>query len=510
MLATGPLDCSPVVLAREQPFRIGKAEFRPATREVFFAGESFVIEPRVMQLLVALRRAKGGLVSKVDLADLCWEGRIVGDDAIHRVVSRLRSVAEKHAGGEFHVETVKKVGYRLVYAKTAVEPAEGNWAHLKRRELVIGSSAAMLAGAAGIGWVAFVRSGTPRAARLLVDNARKSLREGDLGDAVNAVGTLREATRLAPESAEAWGLLAFALVIAAIDASAQERPGLQARGIAAMRRAFAIEPYQADALAARVRTISMFRNWDRYEQACRAALRHHPAHPELLVELAGVLAEVGRLGESLALYDKAKSSMPLSADVLARRTFLLQSLGRLDEADAAVENAFNLLPRNYTVWNARAFYLMFSGRAREAAEMFGDKESRPAFDQDEEYDLDILQANAIASGDRAQIRKALDTLVGVAESGRGFVMATALFAAYVGELDQAFRLLNALYLNRGFTFPGYLNRANSGWGGELHTEHLFTRPMASLRRDPRFATLTRDLGLVDYWQRTRSRSRVIS
>lgn len=89
-------------------------------------------------------------------------------------------------------------------------------------------------------------------------------------------------------------------------------------------------------------------------------------------------------------------------------------------------------------------------------------------------------------------------------------MATALFAAYVGELDQAFRLLNALYLNRGFTFPGYLNRANSGWGGELHTEHLFTRPMASLRRDPRFATLTRDLGLVDYWQRTRSRSRVIS
>jgi Flp pilus assembly protein TadD len=421
-------------------------------------------------------------------------------------------VAEKHAGGAFRVETVKKVGYRLVIAgQNDVQPADRNWTSIRRRDLLIGTGAVVLSAGAVIGWPSFKRSQTPHAARLLVDNARKSLREGNLGDADNAIGTLREATKLAPESAEAWGLLAFALAIAAVDASAQDRPDLQARTVAAMRRAFAVEPYQADALAAQIRTIRMYRNWQGYEHACRGALRHHPGHPELLVELGGLLAEVGRLAESLALYDKAKSSMPLSADVLATRTFILQSLGRLDEADAAAEQAFNLLPRNYTVWNARAFYLMFSGRPREAAEMFGDEQSRPAFNgQDEEYQLDIMQANAIASEDPAQIREAMNTLLRVAKSGKGFVMATALFAAYVGELDQAFRLLNALYLNRGYALPGYLNRANSRWGGELHTEHLFTRPMASLRRDPRFAALTRDIGLDQYWQHTNSRSRVIA
>src|SRR5689334_2150831 len=153
MLAAGPVDCSPVVLAREHPFRIGKAEFRPATREVSFAGETTVIEPRVMQLLVALRRAGGGLVSKVDLADLCWEGRFVGDDAIHRVVSRLRNVAETRAGGQFRVETVKKVGYRLVVSDGGDSaPINRSRLRIGRRELVIGGGALALAGAASFGW----------------------------------------------------------------------------------------------------------------------------------------------------------------------------------------------------------------------------------------------------------------------------------------------------------------------------------------------------------------------
>ena len=52
-----------IILAHEEPFRIGEAEFRPATREVTFAGETSIVEPRVMQTLVALLRAAGGVVS---------------------------------------------------------------------------------------------------------------------------------------------------------------------------------------------------------------------------------------------------------------------------------------------------------------------------------------------------------------------------------------------------------------------------------------------------------------
>jgi DNA-binding winged helix-turn-helix (wHTH) protein/tetratricopeptide (TPR) repeat protein len=113
----------PIVLAREHPFRIGKAEFRPATREVLIAGQASVIEPRVMQLLIALHRANGAVVDKYHLLQSVWDGRIVGDDAINRVVSRLRAVAEKEAGLQFRIETITKVGYRLV--STGREANEG-------------------------------------------------------------------------------------------------------------------------------------------------------------------------------------------------------------------------------------------------------------------------------------------------------------------------------------------------------------------------------------------------
>ncbi len=103
-------------LAHEAPFRIGDAEFRPATREVVWRGASATVEPRAMQVLVALHRAEGAVVSKDDLLQSCWEGRIVGDDAINRVVSRLRSIAEEKAGRQFRIETITKVGYRLLSA----------------------------------------------------------------------------------------------------------------------------------------------------------------------------------------------------------------------------------------------------------------------------------------------------------------------------------------------------------------------------------------------------------
>jgi len=114
---------APIVLAREQSFRIGDAEFRPATREVCYAGHTAIMEPRVLQFLIALHRAGGAVVDKDDLLQSCWEGRIVGEDAINRVVSRLRGVAEKDAGRQFRIETITKVGYRLLSASGEVPDA---------------------------------------------------------------------------------------------------------------------------------------------------------------------------------------------------------------------------------------------------------------------------------------------------------------------------------------------------------------------------------------------------
>jgi Tol biopolymer transport system component len=64
-----------------------------------------------MQVLVALAQARDAVVSRDDLIARCWEGRIVGEDAINRAIGRLRRLSE--ATGSFTIETIARVGYRL-------------------------------------------------------------------------------------------------------------------------------------------------------------------------------------------------------------------------------------------------------------------------------------------------------------------------------------------------------------------------------------------------------------
>jgi TolB-like protein len=108
-----------VDLARTEPFRLGAAEVRPATREVVDAGgRPIVLEPRVMQVLVALARRRGEVVSRDELVEACWRGRVVGDDAINRCVAAIRRLAL--TWGQVAIATIARVGYRL---DEAAQPA---------------------------------------------------------------------------------------------------------------------------------------------------------------------------------------------------------------------------------------------------------------------------------------------------------------------------------------------------------------------------------------------------
>jgi DNA-binding winged helix-turn-helix (wHTH) protein/TolB-like protein len=101
-------------LAREAAFRLGGAEVRPSTREIVQGERREVLEPRVMQVLVALARSAGEVVSRGDLIQACWGGRVVGEDAINRCIAAVRRLAQ--AFGGFDVETIPRVGYRLTEA----------------------------------------------------------------------------------------------------------------------------------------------------------------------------------------------------------------------------------------------------------------------------------------------------------------------------------------------------------------------------------------------------------
>lgn len=113
MSAMFPAGTGPIDLSRAQPFRIGALTVEPAVCRVAGAATA-QLEPRVMQVLVLLAGESPQVVSRDLMIQRCWQGRIVGDDAINRVIGRLRSVARDCDGASFAIETVNKVGYRLV------------------------------------------------------------------------------------------------------------------------------------------------------------------------------------------------------------------------------------------------------------------------------------------------------------------------------------------------------------------------------------------------------------
>src|SRR5215475_13783189 len=114
----------PIDLAREPDFALGASRVSPSTREVLRGSEHELLEPRLMQVLVALFRANGRVVSRDELIARCWEGRIVGEDAFNRAISRLRRLSEVDREASFQLETIPRVGYRLLPAGTPPAPAE--------------------------------------------------------------------------------------------------------------------------------------------------------------------------------------------------------------------------------------------------------------------------------------------------------------------------------------------------------------------------------------------------
>ncbi len=152
------MDFERIVLAHQPDFVIGRLSIHPSRRALLRDdGLAEVLEHRVMQVLIALAKAQCAIVTRDELILSCWEGRVVGDDAINRVISRLRKTAAGIGVGSFVVETVTKIGYRLtgdvVGATADVGPhlfaPSGSGQLSGRRSVLVGGAVVAALGAGG-------------------------------------------------------------------------------------------------------------------------------------------------------------------------------------------------------------------------------------------------------------------------------------------------------------------------------------------------------------------------
>jgi len=96
-------------------------------------GDQVHLEPRVMDVLIALAAASGEVLARRDLEDAVWPGRVVTDDALTRCIYQLRLALLSLLDGPNDrppIETVRKRGYRLrlpvVPVGNHTEGAQGN------------------------------------------------------------------------------------------------------------------------------------------------------------------------------------------------------------------------------------------------------------------------------------------------------------------------------------------------------------------------------------------------
>jgi endo-1,4-beta-xylanase len=102
-------------------FRIGGRLVHPRLNSIDYEEDTIHLEPKVMRVLVALARHAGDVVTRQQLRETVWQDVFVGEDVLVRAISELRRAFQDDPRAQHTIQTVPKVGYRLVVPVQSVE-----------------------------------------------------------------------------------------------------------------------------------------------------------------------------------------------------------------------------------------------------------------------------------------------------------------------------------------------------------------------------------------------------
>jgi two-component system alkaline phosphatase synthesis response regulator PhoP len=98
----------------QEPLRFGNVVVDTVSRTVTKKGEALTLTPKAYELLLALARRNGGVVSRAELLKEVWGyGAFVMTRTVDSHIAELRRKLEDDAATPRHIVTVWKVGYRF-------------------------------------------------------------------------------------------------------------------------------------------------------------------------------------------------------------------------------------------------------------------------------------------------------------------------------------------------------------------------------------------------------------
>ena len=435
-------------MAAEEVYEFAGFVLDVAERRLSRCGVAVALPPKVFDLLVALARRAGTLVSKRELLDVVWPATSVEEGIISVHVASLRKIFGSSGVGIDCIETVPRSGYRFTAPVTRRPPRPSGVLSI--------FPPGILPARAGVS--EFIGAG------------RTHLLTASRAAVPKAIEAFRSAIELDPGYASAHAGLALACcaqaelrIVAAAEAYAEAR--------AASLRALAMDTANADAQVALGTVLFLSDwNWRGARKSLERALQADPDHSEGWLLYGRLLDALGHLDQGLAAKQKALERNP-SATVHLQIALSMWHQRRYDDMIEWANRSLALDPRHLL---AREFvagaYLKKGEFDRHMAESIAHAEAAGA----PAALIREMQDTYAAGGRAALVRWALQRNVGAPP------MQLALMHGEAGDLDEAFHQLSLALAARD---PALVNLAvGPQWD--------------PLRDDARFANALRTVGLM--------------
>ena len=111
------------------PMLIGEWRFSPSLCQLLRNGTDVKLEPQVARLLLVLAQSEGTPQAREKLIGAAWPETVVGDEVLTSAINKLRRALQDDPGHPNYIETLPKVGYRLVAKVSPLEaiPDASGW-----------------------------------------------------------------------------------------------------------------------------------------------------------------------------------------------------------------------------------------------------------------------------------------------------------------------------------------------------------------------------------------------
>jgi DNA-binding winged helix-turn-helix (wHTH) protein len=111
------------MLLQDAIYRFGPYELRARTREVYKDGIRLKVRPQPFQVLLALVARSGDIVTRGELQRLLWPAETFVDfeHGLNTAIRELRGLLNDSANEAHYIETLPKLGYRVIVPVTKAE-----------------------------------------------------------------------------------------------------------------------------------------------------------------------------------------------------------------------------------------------------------------------------------------------------------------------------------------------------------------------------------------------------